>query len=100
MNKQTGLVHNMPAPTGRPPRFKTPKELWDKFVEYCDWIDGNPWQEKTASNVLDTTGAGEDQKRCVRMWLLRSVPTRSTDFAPLLASIISGAISARTISKR
>ena len=62
-NKLTGLVHIMPSPVGRPSRFKTPKELWDKFVEYCDWVDGNPWQEKTASNVLDQTGTGEDQKQ-------------------------------------
>ena len=55
----TGIVHRMPSPVGRPPRFKNPKELWDKFVEYCDWIDENPWQLKTASNALDSRGENE-----------------------------------------
>lgn len=29
-------------PLGKPPKYKTAKELWDKFLEYCTWVDGNP----------------------------------------------------------
>ncbi len=29
---------------GKPPKY-TPKKLWDKFVEYCEWIDSNPFKE-------------------------------------------------------
>lgn len=54
-----GLVHLMPSPVGRPPRFKNANELWDRFVEYCDWVDSNPWQLKTASNALDSRGEKE-----------------------------------------
>ncbi len=27
-----------------PPKYN-PKELWNKFVEYCEWIDNNPFKE-------------------------------------------------------
>lgn len=29
-------------PLGKPPKYKNAKELWDKFLEYCAWADGNP----------------------------------------------------------
>ncbi len=29
---------------GNPPKY-TPKKLWDKFIEYCEWIDDNPFKE-------------------------------------------------------
>lgn len=29
-------------PLGKPPKYKTAKELWDKFLEYCDWVAANP----------------------------------------------------------
>ena len=29
---------------GRPPKFKSPAELWEKFVEYIEDVDANPWQ--------------------------------------------------------
>lgn len=29
-------------PLGKPPKFKTAKELWNKFLEYCAWVDANP----------------------------------------------------------
>ena len=57
--RPTGMVHKMPSPAGRPSRFKRPEELWEKFVEYCDWVDANPWQVKTASNALDSRGEKE-----------------------------------------
>lgn len=56
IKRPTGMVHNMPNPAGRPPRFKKASELWDKFVQYCDFVDANPWQVKTASNALDSRG--------------------------------------------
>ena len=51
-----GFVHMIPHPGGRPPLFDSPSVLWDKFVEYCDYIDENPWQVKTASNALSSKG--------------------------------------------
>ena len=54
--KPTGLVHRVPNPVGKPPRFKKPEELWEKFVEYCDWVDGNPWQIKSGSSAIDDRG--------------------------------------------
>ena len=29
-------------PVGKPPKYKKPKDLWNKFVEYVDWVDSNP----------------------------------------------------------
>ncbi len=58
-NNPTRLVHLMPNPGGRPPRFKNPNELWEKFVEYCDWIDNNPWQIKSGSSAIDDRGKEE-----------------------------------------
>jgi len=29
-------------PLGQPPKYKTAKELWEKFIDYCAWVDGNP----------------------------------------------------------
>ncbi len=29
---------------GKQPKY-TPKKLWDKFAEYCEWVDANPFQE-------------------------------------------------------
>ena len=59
VSRPTGMVHMMPSPVGRPPRFKKPEELWDKFVEYCDWVDDNPWQLKSGSSAIDDRGREE-----------------------------------------
>lgn len=59
LQRPSGIVHNMPSPVGRHPRFKNPGELWDKFVEYCDWVDGNPWQIKSGSSAIDDRGKEE-----------------------------------------
>ncbi len=29
---------------GKPPKY-TPNKLWSKFVDYCEWIDNNPFKE-------------------------------------------------------
>ncbi len=29
---------------GNPPRY-TPAKLWSKFIEYCEWVDSNPFRE-------------------------------------------------------
>lgn len=54
----TGFVHKVPHPGGRPRKFKKASDLWDKFVEYCDFMDGNPWQIRTASNSIDSRSNG------------------------------------------
>jgi len=61
MAEQIGMVHKMPRPIGRPLRFKNAEEIWDKFVEYCDYIDNNPWQLKSASNSIDSTSSDKDK---------------------------------------
>ncbi len=50
------FIDKVPSPVGRPPRFKTPAELWDKFVEYCHYTDANPWQLKSGSQAMDASG--------------------------------------------
>jgi len=35
------IIKKMPNPLGRPPKF-TPKKLWNKFLEYTEWVDSNP----------------------------------------------------------
>lgn len=52
--KIVGIIHSIPNPAGRPPKFKKPVDLWTTFVRYCDYIDNNPWQIKTASNAIDS----------------------------------------------
>ena len=56
----SGFIHRIPNPGGRPPLYETSEQLWNKFVEYCDYVDENPWQIKTASNALSSRG--EEQK--------------------------------------
>ena len=58
-NRMSGLVHRMPSPVGRPPRFKNPSELWEKFIEYCDWVDDNPWQLKSGVSSIDDRGVDD-----------------------------------------
>ncbi|MCM1034950.1 MAG: DNA-packaging protein [Bacteroides sp.] len=29
-------------PFGRPAKFKTPHELWEAFIAYCEWATNNP----------------------------------------------------------
>ncbi len=41
---------------GRPRKFKSPQELWNKALEYFRWVDDNPWQRKNASNAVNTAG--------------------------------------------
>lgn len=43
---------------GRPRRFEKPQELWDKFIEYCRWIDENPWQVTQVSSSVNENDFG------------------------------------------
>lgn len=56
--KSKSFVHRLPNPAGRPYKIKDAQELWDKFVEYCDDIESNPWQQKTGSNSIAGQGGG------------------------------------------
>ena len=62
--KAKSFVHRIPRPKGRPPKFDTPEELWDKFVEYCDDVENNPWQQKVGSNSI--AGAGGKSSNSMR----------------------------------
>ena len=41
---------------GRPRKVKSPQELWNKAVEYFQWVDENPWQRKNASQANSQSG--------------------------------------------
>jgi len=42
-------------PFGRPPKFNTPKELWDEACKYFAWIDDNPLMEQKVFSFQGTT---------------------------------------------
>jgi hypothetical protein len=52
-------LHHMMGTPGRPRRFKESDELWKSFCDYCDWVDENPWQKKSAANRLSENAKGE-----------------------------------------
>lgn len=75
-SQRTGtIVHVMSNPCGRPRKIPSAEALWDFFVEYCEWIDNNPWQVKSASNSLNEapTRQGEDSKVSKRNGLRQDV---------------------------
>lgn len=41
---------------GRPRKFKSPLELWNKALEYFQWVDDNPWQRKNGSSATTQSG--------------------------------------------
>lgn len=53
------FIDKVPNPCGRKPRFKNAGELWEKFVEYCHYVDGTPWQLKSGSSSIDDRGKKE-----------------------------------------
>lgn len=60
----SNLVEVMRSPIGRPHKIATPEELWNKFIDYCKYVDENPWQIKSASNSLND--GGKDKKNSLR----------------------------------
>lgn len=60
----SSLVKVMRSPIGRPHKISDATELWKKFLEYCDYIDENPWQIKSASNSIND--GGKDKKNAMR----------------------------------
>lgn len=62
--QKQSFVHRIPHPLGRPWKVKSANELWEKFVEYCDDIEQNPWQLKTGSNsIAGANGASSNSMR-------------------------------------
>lgn len=51
-----------PNPIGRPPLYTNPADLWDDFLHYCQWVDENPWEERIATNALNTDDYGDTKK--------------------------------------
>lgn len=49
---------------GRPLKYKNAQVLWEKFLDYCKWVDDNPWQEKQATNSM--VSGGDDQRNAVQ----------------------------------
>ena len=53
----------MPNPCGRPRLYKSPAKLWEKALEYFQWVDDNPWQIKQGvSSITSRKGKGEEDK--------------------------------------
>ena len=50
--KVKSFVHKIPNPVGRPFKIKSATELWEKFKDYCDDVESNPWQIKSGSNSI------------------------------------------------
>lgn len=65
MNDEVTLsVGKVRNPCGRPRLFQEPVALWNDFMEYCKWIDDNPWHDKSGSNNLyERDGAKSNQMR-------------------------------------
>lgn len=61
---------------GRPRKIKNGDELWEKFIEYCSWVDSNPWQVKgTTTSMSEDDGetrraARQDTKMLQRPYTL------------------------------
>lgn len=60
----SSLIEVMRSPVGRPHKIADAEELWNKFTEYCKYVDDNPWQIKSASNSLND--GGKDKKNSIR----------------------------------
>lgn len=49
----TKFYNIVPNPCGgRPRKFDTPEELWNKALEYFEWEDSHPWELKSAANSM------------------------------------------------
>lgn len=58
-DKEVGsIIKVAKRPVGRPHKIGKPEDLWNLFVSYCEYVDSNPWQSKTASNSLNDKSSG------------------------------------------
>lgn len=39
---------------GRPRTYKSPQDLWNKFIDYCKYVDDNPWIIKAGGSSTST----------------------------------------------
>lgn len=62
MAKIWQVADNNRRKRGRPQKIKNPEDLWNKFTEYCSWVDNNPWVVKGSSSSASTTGKEETEK--------------------------------------
>lgn len=65
----------MPHP-GRKPKYATSDDLWAKFIDYCQWVDANPWLKRAAgrrqvrSNAQQGESTVQDMKEFQRPYTL------------------------------
>lgn len=52
----------VPNPTGRPRLYKSPAKLWEKALEYFQWVDDNPWQVKAGTSSMTSRKAKKDDE--------------------------------------
>ena len=83
MAEEKKIWEIMPSPInkgGRPRSMTSASALWNKFIEYCKWVDNTPWQDKSGSNSKnvsrsgigesDNNGVRQDVRLCQRPYIL------------------------------
>lgn len=56
---QTKFYNMIPNPCGgRPRKFDTPQQLWNRALEYFKWEDSHPWELKAATNSMTQSDGG------------------------------------------
>lgn len=63
----------LPNPCGRPALYTDPADLWNDFIKYAQWIDENPWEEKIATNALNTEDNGSEKKNGKRNYVRQGI---------------------------
>ena len=48
------MIHYVPNPLGKPPKYKKPQDLWNKFQEYIQWVDSNPIEMPERASFFGT----------------------------------------------
>ncbi len=71
------MLKEMASPIGRPPKYKTAQALWDKFVEYVEHVDANPWKtvvkgkSQRSANDAGAKAMSQSEQLLRRPYLLR-----------------------------
>lgn len=61
-NTPEPLYKRIKAHIGRPPKFETSGELFDKLIEYCDYCDANPIKVDVRSKMRRNSNTGDSSE--------------------------------------